>query len=455
MNKTYNINLAGVVFTMDEDAYNLLNDYLDTLQHAFRHEEESREIVKDIEARAAELLLEMLGENRQVVSLSDIETVINRIGRPEEMIEEEEIAEETSSAGVEEEIRIENMGTTPPPINPQKPVQRKLFRDPQGAMIGGVCAGLAAYLRVDVTWVRLLTVALSLLSFSTAAIVYLILWIVLPEARTPLQRMQMNGEAPTMANIGRTVTDTFRGEQQGEYQPADTPDNRTGFKRFLDNLVQIFGVVAKILLVCCVIVGFPVIIALAAGLLGCLFTIILFSTSWGMGLWQEISVSEGINLYCSPIIALIAAIGYILIVGIPLGSLIWMVIFKSRPIGKWWKRALAIIWGVGFILAAVFTGILNVQSKYHNRNDSHNNVEITTESIINTDLEDLDEDDFNEIQEVFSGKGVRIIKDVSEHGRIKEVTIVKGNDTILKIDKANDLDSAKMEVTVKSRFNDR
>ena len=395
MKKTFNINLSGVVFTMDEDAYDLLNDYLDTLEHAFSRDEDAKEIVKDIESRAAELLIEMQGETRNVVTLSDIEEVIGRIGRPEEMMEEIRVTQDDTAGTVrtEETATTTDFGvqTPPPPIpGEQEKTEKKLYRDPQNAMLGGVCAGLAAYLHVDVTWVRLLTVAISLLSVSTACVVYVILWIILPEARTPYQRMQMSGEAPTIANIGRSVTSQFKGDQGGQsFQQTDT---RTGVKRFLDNFTQILGILAKIILVCVVIVCIPLLIALAIGLLGCIFAVIVFSTSWGAALWGEYpgEIMEEVGMNASPILCLFCAIAGILTFGIPIFALLRTILFKRNPIGKGMKTALATAWGIAFIAFGVLAGIINLKESVEEMRiralpRKEKNIEIGTTRIITSD----------------------------------------------------------------------
>ncbi|MDE5875777.1 MAG: PspC family transcriptional regulator, partial [Muribaculaceae bacterium] len=114
MKKTFNINLAGFAFTIDEDAYSLLHDYLNTIEHAFSKEEDSKEISLDIEARVAELLMEKTTTGSPIVTLRDVEEVIARIGKPEDMIEEESLtlaSEEGETINVRKEERI----ITPPP----------------------------------------------------------------------------------------------------------------------------------------------------------------------------------------------------------------------------------------------------------------------------------------------------------------------------------------------------
>lgn len=397
MKKTFNINISGVVFTIDEDAYDLLNDYLDTLQHAFQGSDDSHELLTDIENRIAELLTADMAEGRCVVTLADIEEIISRIGRPEEMLDDASSGSGTFSAQTGTEVKettggdgAENMnGNTPPPYTPpENRKTRKLFRDPQNAMLGGVCAGLAAYLNIDVTFIRLLTVVISLLSVSTAAIIYLILWIVVPEARTPYERMQMSGEEPTIANIGRTVTDSFKdGFSNG---PGGDPRRQvpeSGWKRFADGVANVFGVVAKILMICLIVVAIPVVGALAVALVGCIFALIVFSTSWGYALWVNNIGGEIVDEYVSPTLGLITAIGYILAIGIPLFALLWVVVMKKHPMTKGWRNSLIITWILGFVVAAVFTGIIILRDSHYERENIPENIEVNieTDSDIETD----------------------------------------------------------------------
>ena len=103
MKQTLNINIAGNVFTIDNDAYTLLNDYIDTLQHAFGRNDEGQELIVDIETRIAELFTQIIEGGKNVITLQDVEAIITRIGRPEEMIE---VSDEFDLNSDKEEITI-------------------------------------------------------------------------------------------------------------------------------------------------------------------------------------------------------------------------------------------------------------------------------------------------------------------------------------------------------------
>lgn len=382
MKKTFNINIAGFPFTIDEDAYALLNDYINTLEHAFEHQEDGTEVVSDIESRIAELLLERTSAGSTIVTLIDVEEVISRVGKPEEMLEEEikvSVNDDTGEATITDS---ETQRTTPPPyIPPLPPLKRKLYRDPQNSMLGGVCSGLAWYLKVDPTWVRLITVVLTIASFATCSIAYLILWIVIPEASTPLQRMEMMGEEPTVENIGKTVTGSFRDDNHSN------PYSNSG-STFGSTIAKIFSILVKIIIIIGMIIAVIVLGALVIGLLGCVFALIMFGTSWGGTVFGEISpiLEEAGSL---PIYGVICGIGSILTIGIPLFLLIRKGWKNTTPLSGTMKTTLTILWIIGFITAAFATGrIINIEYE-HDRDwhDRHILIESTEEVIKDTSVE--------------------------------------------------------------------
>ncbi len=358
MKITYNINLDGRVFTIDEDAYRLLNEYLDTLIHAFSNTE-NEEIISDIEARISEIFFLNQEQGKPVVTLHDVEAVITRIGHPEELIGEME--EVIDSKGEEIEISEETVLPPPPPLSNPKPVKR-LYRDSSNGMIGGVCAGLAEYLNIDVTWVRLIAVALCFVSFSTLAIVYIILWIVLPNVETPYQRMQLTGESPTLQNIGQSVKHFFNKQNSSSSGNDIKASNNVasqhihqtqGGKRFFDKLADFFGVVAKILLFFILIVCMPVEVALAVGLLGCIVGLIALTTAAGTTLFMGIPFFNGWAI--EQFVALIVfAIGIILFIGIPLFFLIRLIMNGDKnQMKSSTKIAGVICWIIAIILTSV------------------------------------------------------------------------------------------------------
>ncbi len=188
MNKTIQINLAGRSLQIDENAFSTLQDYLERVQSSLKDQEGSEEIFQDVEARMAELFEERLTNGRQVISIDDVTAVIKIMGSPEEY----RIGSDTSD---------EQEGET---IRPKK----RIFRDPDNRIIGGVAGGLGAYFGLDPIQFRALF--LILLWTGSGLIIYLILMLVIPRAKTTAQRLQMRGEAVNLSTIEQSVSDELK-----------------------------------------------------------------------------------------------------------------------------------------------------------------------------------------------------------------------------------------------------
>ncbi|MDX1667102.1 MAG: PspC domain-containing protein [Saprospiraceae bacterium] len=194
MNKVYNINLGGYPFTIDEDAYDHLQNYLDTIHHHFRQSEGYEEITSDIEARLAELFREEL-DQRSIVSMEDVKKAIAIMGTPEDF-------------GAETTFDQEPGGQHGAGSSYQ--TGKRLFRDPEDEVLGGVCSGIAAYFGIDdPVWVRLAFVVLAL-SGGFGVPIYVILWAILPPAKTASDRLSMRGEPINVSNIGRIIEEEIR-----------------------------------------------------------------------------------------------------------------------------------------------------------------------------------------------------------------------------------------------------
>ena len=177
MNKTIIININGIVFHIEEDAYEVLKNYMTDVKRHFMNSADSLEITTDIENRIAEMFNELLAnEHKQVIVEQDVKSVIEQMGT----VEDFEHAEEDTNASFSNTYY--NSGTT-----------RRLFRDPDDHLIAGVCSGIANYFDMDVVWIRL-AFALIVLAGGTGVILYIILWIVIPKAVTRADRMVMKGE---------------------------------------------------------------------------------------------------------------------------------------------------------------------------------------------------------------------------------------------------------------------
>ena len=172
MNKTVNINISGLIFSIEEAAYDQLKSYLEKLKHHLKNVESGDEIYADIEIRIAELFQEKLTDHKQVVELTDLESVIAQIGLPEDYIDSDESFKDADDAEFVESEDVDDDG------NIQSNTKKRFYRDTQHAWLGGVCAGIAAYLNISVVLVRIAMIIL-MANFGSGFIIYLILWFVI------------------------------------------------------------------------------------------------------------------------------------------------------------------------------------------------------------------------------------------------------------------------------------
>lgn len=186
MKITVSINLGGYSFNIDEDAYSELKRYLKNLEIHFAGEESSSEILSDIETRMAELFRTRLTSYKQVINIEDVNQVISVLGKPEDISDNEGTTARDKFAS---------------------PGYHRMYRDPDHRVIGGVCAGIAAYWNIDLWIVRLIFLCLAMMG--VGFLIYLILYIVLPEAKTTAQKIEMKGEPVNIHNIKDSVKKEF------------------------------------------------------------------------------------------------------------------------------------------------------------------------------------------------------------------------------------------------------
>ena len=198
MKKTFNINIGGYPFTIDEDAYEHLKEYLDALHQHFQTYEGADEIISDIESGTAEILQARL-ENRTIVSMTDVQAAIARMGTPEDF---------GAETRFEEDMNYAKSNTS----NSKYKTGKRLYINPDDKVIGGVCSGLTAYFGIeDPVWLR---IAFALLAFGSVGIIipiYIVLMIILPEPKTAAQKLEMRGEPIDVNSIARVVEEGIEG----------------------------------------------------------------------------------------------------------------------------------------------------------------------------------------------------------------------------------------------------
>lgn len=209
MKKSFNVNLGGRIFQIDEDAYEQLNDYLVSLRTCFRNNECGEEIAADIEARLGELFEARVGEGSRIVTISLVNEMIARMGNPETIVEdepEEEGTGDSEKAGGPDEEKKEGNSTSAEEYIRRMSMGKKLFRDGDNKLIAGVISGLAAYLNINVVLLRVIAVILFFVTTFWAFLIYLIMWAVVPLALTTTDKLRMQGVEPTPENIAEKIT---------------------------------------------------------------------------------------------------------------------------------------------------------------------------------------------------------------------------------------------------------
>ncbi|GAC1305799.1 MAG: PspC domain-containing protein [Mucilaginibacter sp.] len=195
MNKTIIININGIVFHIEEDAYEILKNYMTDVKRHFMNSADSLEITTDIENRIAEMFSELLEkENKQVIVEQDVASVIEQMGT----VADFEHAEDDSKTGGTFTYGTEN---------------RRLFRDPDDHLVAGVCSGIANYFDVDAVWIRL-AFALFFPIGGTGFLLYIILWIIVPKAVTRADRMAMKGEKQNLQGFKKNLEDELTSVRQ-------------------------------------------------------------------------------------------------------------------------------------------------------------------------------------------------------------------------------------------------
>lgn len=348
MKKNITINLFGQLYAIDEDAYELLKRYEENMRSYFSRREGGEEIADDIEHRVAELLSELKARGVEAVSVEHIEEIIRRIGNPEEM------DESSSDLSREEATSEANNGGARGWF-----ARRKLYRDSQDKLVGGVISGLCHYFggTDPLPW-RIGFVLLCIFSFSTAAIAYLILWAFVPQARTAEERLQMCGRPVNASAINEEIMNGAN-RAANYVRESGVPQKARGcMGALLTALVVLFKgslFVAGCLLLIAAIVG----VALA----------IYISVAALVG-FGDVSMYDGGFVYAlrhyPPFVWLVGglAVAVLIAVSIPFYALTrWLLMRSARPLGFGKRFTLIVLWIVSFAAVWTLGVIVNVYGK--------------------------------------------------------------------------------------------
>lgn len=360
MKKTLTVNISGIVFHIDEDAYEKLNQYLASVRRHFTPDDGCDEIMADIESRIAETLQEKISDSKLVVSLHDVQAVISQLGEPDQIGGEEEPA--TEEAG--KRIRTEKTA-------------RRLYRDPDNAILGGVAGGLGAYFQVDTTWIRVAFVLFTFV-YGFGPLLYLILWIVVPKARSTAEKLEMKGEKVTISNIERTIReelgdvkknlqdfseeaqDTFKKKSDFAYQDSPRRNFATLAGRFFGVFFKVVGILIGLFLM---FLGVFLLVGFASALLG---GPVLIDSDFGVQLFSFPALAE--IFFNNRTLINMAIIGIILVLGIPLLAMIYAgarLIFGFDARIRYFGFVTFMLWvaGLGICLFIFLSGARNFSSQ--------------------------------------------------------------------------------------------
>ncbi|EHQ27635.1 PspC domain-containing protein [Mucilaginibacter paludis] len=344
MNKTIIININGIVFHIEEDAYEVLRNYMTGVKRHFANEEDSIEITTDIENRIAEMFTEILNrEARQVIVTPDVNMVISQMGTIEDF--------ESTNAEQKSDYNAYQTFTD----------NRKLFRDPDDHLLGGVCAGIANYFDVETVWIRL-AFAIATAFGGTGFMAYIILWIIVPKAATRADRMAMKGERLDLKGFVKN----FEEEVKNVHQSLSNASNnarpfvykaRDFVGDFFDHLGHFIGGAGKVFLK---LVGILIMLS-CFGFLVSAVVALAFIAAQGHDVFHLFPFSI-INYAYSDIIYVSA----FAVVVIPLLAIILLtlrVIFNSAVMGRSTSYTMLIIWIVAFSLFGFYSSKVASQFK--------------------------------------------------------------------------------------------
>ncbi len=347
MNKTVTINISGIIFHIEEDAYNTLSKYLLTLKGYFSKADGGNEIMSDIEARIAEMLQSKTSAIKQVVLMTDVDFVMESMGKPEEFGGETSDSTENISDSSENTFSNEN-------------VKKRIYRDGDSKVLGGVCSGIGHYFGFDPVWLRIVLACL-LFFGGTGVLLYIILWIAIPEAKTTAEKLAMKGERADINNISKAVKEEAeqlkrRMEKYGDEFKNMTNSNRdvprNAVEKIVDFVADVLMNIGRVLLK---VIGIFMVI------FGVIFFLGLFSSVFGLsfmmdsnngGDWIDLLLLDGKDFY-------LGIIGIALFVGIPIIMMIYggvKILFKLKYRNRWVNLSAGIIWLFGFLLL-LYVGI--------------------------------------------------------------------------------------------------
>jgi phage shock protein PspC (stress-responsive transcriptional regulator) len=365
MKKTFTINISGTVFHIDDDAYERLNNYIFQVNKHFGNDADAKEIVEDIESRISELFQERIKDGSEVITIAQVEEIIKIMGMPEAFAD----AKDSDAAKDNEYVRTKT----------SRPRGRKLYRDPDDRVLGGVCSGLGIFFNIDPIIVRLIFVAL-FFGGGSSLIIYLILWIVVPKASNTAQRLEMKGEEVNINNISKTIKEEIQDVKENYQNFRAGKSYARSRERFDDAGNVVVSVLRAILKIFVVIFGIVLVSIGIFSIIALVMSLFISSEFIGISPFSH-ELPNYINLFVSGDTLSWFWVGLVLTIGIPLVMLAYLgakLIFRFKSNNPAVGMSSFGLWIIGIIIL-ICTSVRGV-SDYKSVSTSTKQESITTKS---------------------------------------------------------------------------
>ncbi len=351
MKKNIRVNIRGILFNIDEDAYAALDDYLKRIEAHFGDSEGGKEIIEDIENGIAEMMNARLSDRKEIINIEDVNEIIKAMGEPGEI--DEDGADKDGGYREKDKARYEHN-------------KRRLYRNADEKVVAGVCSGISSYLNIDVAIVRIIFILLTIF-WGGGLLAYLILWAAVPEAVTTAQKLEMEGENVTIDNIERKIREELNrlGDQLNELKKKHFPKKKA-VKRKRKERANDFGsfiaLIAKAAFALLVVTIFiSLILSLLAGIPSMFVPTLTFSH--GGSDFMFVSIPELVRalIYKNANLqwAVFSLSSLLLIPFIAIVVFLAGAIFNIRSVTKGINKALGLIWLISFFMV-LYSGIKTV-----------------------------------------------------------------------------------------------
>src|ERR1035437_10125200 len=337
MKKTFTINISGTVFHIDDDAYEKLNNYIFQVNKHFGSDADAKEIVEDIESRISELFQERVKDGSEVITIEQVEEIIKIMGMPEAF------ADSKDSETVNESEYVKTRTS--------RPRGRKLYRDPDDRVLGGVCSGLGVYFNVDPVIIRLIFVAL-FFGGGSSLFIYVILWIVVPKATNTAQRLEMKGEEVNINNISKTIKEEIQDVKENYQNFRASKSYARSRERFDDTGNAVSSVFRIILKIFAIIFGIVLVSIGVFSIIALVSSLYLSSQCIGISPFNH-ELPNYINLFVSGDTLSWFWVGLALTIGIPLIMLAYLgtkLIFQFKSNNPAFGMSSLGLWVIGIII---------------------------------------------------------------------------------------------------------